>query len=339
MLYELPRFEHVDVRSLKEALSWLHKFGYKARAIAGGTDLLSLMKDRVEGPALPVPQVLVNIKKIPEMNQIVWDKEVGLRIGAAVTLNSLQISDLITEKFNILAQAARQVGTTQIRNMGTIGGNLCQRPRCMYFRHPDFLCYKKGGTICYALTGEHKYYHSLIRHGRCVAAHLSDMAPALVALQANAIITGFDGGKRMPLQKFFVDTNRFTETILQSDELLTEIQVPTPKAGTFQLFHKQRIRHSSDFPLSSVAIVGQMAEGRCGEIKIAIGGIAPFPYVPSMAEEIVRGKELNETLICQAVDAAVERAHPLPLNRYKIDVTKALIRRALTSLGHEAGHG
>ena len=203
MLFELPGFDHIDAKDAKEAASCLRKYGEKARIIAGATDLLGFMKDRIEGPGLKVPEVLVNIKTIPGIARIDYDEKTGLRIGAAVTLNQLATSDLIKQKFNILSQAALQVGTTQIRNMGTVGGNLCQRPRCLYFRQAHFVCFKKGGTTCYAVTGEHRFYHSIMKKGKCVMAHPSDMAPALIALKAKAIIAGSEGERGLPLEAFF----------------------------------------------------------------------------------------------------------------------------------------
>lgn len=336
MLYELPRFKHIDVKNVKEAIFWLQKYGEKARVIAGGTDLLSLMKDRVEGPEFSIPEVLVNIKFIPKMNRITYDEKTGLRIGAAVTLNRLETSDVIKKKFSILLNAARQVGTTQIRNMGTIGGNICQRPQCMYFRHPHFLCYKKGGAKCFAKTGEHRDYHSILEYGKCVMAHPSDVALALVALKAKAIIASYDGGKQIPLEDFFVGANHLNETVLKSDELLMEIQVPKQKGQIYQLFLKHRIRHSSDFALSSVAAVAKISDEICQDIRIVLGGVAPFPYLASEAEEIIRGRRLSKGLISQVAEASVEGARPLPMNRYKIALTRALVRRALTSIWHEA---
>jgi len=153
MLFELPGFEHVDAKDAREAALCLRQYGEKAKVIAGATDLLSLMKDRIEGPELKVPEVLVNIKTIPGIARIDYDEKTGLRIGAGVTLNQLATADLIRQKFNILSQAVLQVGTTQIRNMGTVGGNVCQRPRCLYFRHAHFVCFKKGGSKCYAVAG------------------------------------------------------------------------------------------------------------------------------------------------------------------------------------------
>jgi xanthine dehydrogenase YagS FAD-binding subunit len=333
MLFELPSFEHVDAMEVKEAVSYLCEYGEKARVVAGGTDLLSLMKDRIEGPELKTPELLINIKTIPEINRITYSEEKGLRIGAAVTLNHIATSGVIKQRFNILSQAARQVGTTQIRNMGTIGGNICQRSRCLYFRHPHFICFKKGGSKCYAATGEHRYYHSILENGKCVMAHPSDMAPALIALKAEALISSPEGEKKLPLEDFFLGPNNFTETVLKADEFLTEIHVPTQNDITHQLFLKQRIRHSADFALSSVATAARISDGICEDIRIVLGGIAPHPYLASLASEVVKGRRLNESLISQAAEASVEGAKPLPMNGYKVDLTKAMVRRALTSIG------
>ena len=331
MLYEIPSLKHIDVPNVKEAIFWLHKYGKKAKVMAGGTDLLGLIKDRVE-----VPEVLVNIKPIPQMKRIAYGEKRGLKIGAAVTLNGLEMSEVIQKKFTILAEAARQVGTTPIRNMGTIGGNLCQRPQCMYFRHPDFLCHKKGGARCYAVTGEHRDYYSILGYGKCVMAHPSDMAPALVALKAKAIIAGEDGERRTPLEDLFSGPDHPRETILQPDELLLGVQVPNPKGENFQLFLKHRIRRASDFALASVAVAAQISGEICREIRIVLGGVAPYPYLSTEAQEVIKEGKLTEQLILEAAEAAVEGARPLSMNRYKLDLTKALVKRALMSVWHGA---
>jgi len=332
MLFEVPSLEHVNARDENEVVSWLQKYGGRARVVAGATDLLGLMKDKVEGPEFRIPEVLVNIKKIPDMTRIVYKEGTGVRIGAGVTLSRLTASDVIREEFTILSQAALQVGTTQIRNMGTLGGNLCQRPRCLYFRHPHFLCFKKGGSKCYAVTGEHRFYHSILKQGKCVMAHPSDLAPALIALKAEGMIMSPNGSKKVPLQEFFLGPNHYTETILKTDEYLTEIHVPIQSERTRQVFLKERIRHAADFALSSVAAVARISAGICEEVRIVLGGVAPFPYVASMAEEAIRGKKLHEGLISQAAEASVEGAKPLLMNGYKVELTKALVRRALTSM-------
>jgi xanthine dehydrogenase YagS FAD-binding subunit len=332
MLFELPSFEHVDARDVKEVAPLLQKYRGKARVIAGATDLLGLMKDRVEGPEFRIPEVLVNIKRIPDMTRIAYDEGAGLRIGAGVTLTRLATSDVIPKEFKILSQAALQIGTTQLRNMGTLGGNLCQRPRCLYFRHHDFLCFKKGGNRCYATTGEHRFYHSILKHGKCVMAHPSDLAPALIALKAEAILVNPNGKRKVPLQEFFVGPNHYGETILNPVEYLADIHVPFQNPGTHQVFLKQRIRHSADFALSSVATVARISGGVCEDIRIVLGGIAPFPYVAFMAEELIKRKKLDESLISKAAEASIEGAKPLPMNGYKVDLTKALVRSALASI-------
>jgi xanthine dehydrogenase YagS FAD-binding subunit len=332
VLYELPAFEHADAESVREAVFWLEKWGNEASVIAGGTDLLGLMKDRLEGPQLRMPQVLINLKHIAEMKRIDHDDELGLRIGAAVTLNQLGASDIIRQRFRILSQAARQIGTTQIRNMGTVGGNLCQRPRCMYFRHPDFPCYKKGGRKCYAVGGEHRYDHSVINYGKCVVAHPSDMAPALIALNAGAIIATSNGEREVPLQDFFLSPNDYTETVLKPGELLVAVRVPNESSKTHQLFLKHRVRHSSDFALASVAMVAEISGGIAQDIRIVMGGIAPFPYVADRTGEVINGKELDPKLILQVAEASIDGARPLPQNGYKIDLAKALVKRALESI-------
>jgi xanthine dehydrogenase YagS FAD-binding subunit len=336
LFYELPSFEHVDVNSIKEAVSWLYNHDKQAKVIAGGTDLLGLMKDRVVGAILTIPEVLINIKGIPEMNSIIYDEKDVLRVGATATLSQLLKSDIIKNKFNVLWSAARQIGTTQLRNMATIGGNICQRPQCMYFRHPHFACYKKGGSKCYAITGENRDYHSILKYGRCVMAHPSDMATVLVALDAKAIIVGYEGEKQIPLKRFFLGPNNPIEIILKTDELLTHFQVPNLKGKNYQVFLKHRIRSASDFSLSSVAAVAEISDGTCGDIRIVLGGIAPFPYIASGAEKIVRGKRLNEKLILKAGAVSVKGARPLSMNRYKIELTKVLVTRALRSIWKKA---
>ena len=332
MLYELPSLKHIDAKSIGEAVACLHDYGEKAKVIAGGTDLLGLMKDRIEGPRITIPEVLINIKPVPEMSRIQYDEENGLRIGAAVTLKRVETHDVIKKDFHIFSQTVRQVATTQIRNMGTIGGNICQRPRCIYFRHPDFLCYRKGGTGCQAIAGEHRYYHAIMKYGKCVMAHPSDMAPALVALKAKAVIANPAGERQMPLEDFFLGPNDFTETVLKSDDLLVGVQVPNQGGKTYQVFLKDRIRHSSDFALSSVSAVAHIPDETCEGMRIVLGGVAPFPYIASGVADIIEGKRLTQGLISKAAEASVEEARPLRMNGYKVELTKTLVRRALTSI-------
>ena len=328
----LPRFEHIDVRETEEAAYWLHKYGDRAKIIAGATDLLSLMKDRVYGPKLKIPEVLINVKTITKLNILTYHEEEGLRIGAAVRLNRVVTSPIIEKRVSLLSQAAGEVGTTQLRNMGTLGGNLCQRPRCIYFRNPHFLCRKKGGDICYALTGEHRDYYSIMDIGRCVIANPSDMASALVALKAKAIITSPEGEKKIPIEDFFLGPNDLHETVLKQDELLTEIRIPGQKRNTYQAFLKQRIKPSAAFALTSVAVVARIWDEICQEIRIVLGGIAPYPYIFAGGEEMLQGKRLSEELITTVSEASVKGARPLPMNGYKVNLMKATVRQILSSV-------
>ena len=169
-------------------------------------------------------------------------------------------------------------------------------------------------------------------------AHPSDLAPAFMALKAKAVITGVDGEREVSLQDFFLGANHFTETILKPDELLTEVRVPYPGDGTYQRFLKHGIRHSADFSLSSVAAVARMLQGKWEDIQIVLAGVAPFPLRASKAEEIIHGKKLEEGLISEAAEAAVEGAKPLRMNGYKVALTITLVRRVLTSIHQEAIH-
>jgi len=332
LLYEIRSLKHIDAESTEEAIFWLKEYGCRARMIAGGTDLLGLIKDRVEAP-----EVLINIKLIPEMKRMVGDEERGLRIGAAIPLSEIERSDLVRTKYPILAAAARQVGTTQIRNMGTIGGNILQRPQCMYFRNPDFACHKKGKSRCYAIAGEHRDYYSILEYGKCVMAHPSDMAPALIALTAKAIIAGSNGEREIALEDLFLGPNDVRETSLRTDEILLGFRVPDPGSRNLQTFLKQRIRRSFDFALVNVAVAARIEEQICREIRIVMGGVAPFPYLKANVSELIEGKRLTGDIALKAAEALVAPARPLPMNRYKVDVAKNMVVRALASLSKEAG--
>jgi len=331
MLYEMPAIQYDNARTMEEAVSILSQNGGKAQMVAGGTDLFGLMKDGVKGPDLGIPQVLVNIKAIPELQQINEEPD-GITIGAAVSLSRLETS-VAGEKFPILLQAAGKVGTTQIRNMGTIAGNISQRPRCLYFRHPDFICFKKGGKRCFAPGGEHRYHHAILKDGKCWMGHPSDLAPALVALRANAIIAGPEGERTVPLKDFFNDGNHSRETILKNGEMITRFRIRYSQAR--QIFLKNRIRRTFDFALVSVAVAVRFSEASCEDVSIVLGGVAPYPYIASAAEKVLKGKSMGNGLIGEAAEAALKDARPLPHNGYKVDLARSLIKKALWALGTE----
>jgi xanthine dehydrogenase YagS FAD-binding subunit len=322
-------FTFHKTRSLKEALAILKKADGKAKIMAGGTDLLGVMKDEIVQP-----ERLIYLKEIPDLGNIRPDKD-GLHLGALVSLHEVTVHSLIQERFGILAQAAQEVGSPQLRNMGTLGGNLCQRPRCWYYRG-DFVCLKRGGDHCYAVTGQNKY-HAVIEGGPCFIVHPSDTAPALLALDARVKIAGPDREKIVPLENFFVTPrqDKSRENILEPEEILTEIMVPYPGEGSQGIYLKARERSCWDFALASVALLLNMKDGICQEIRLVLGGIAPIPFRAFKAEEVLKGKPIEIELIDQACQMALTGARPLPSNAYKLELTQALMKQALLTLSHK----
>ena len=328
MLDELPPLAHVDAQSVDEAVHWLGHYGPRAKLLAGGTDLLGLMKDRVSGPQMPLPDVLINIKRVPELGRIAEAADGGLRIGAAVTLADLEDDPRVRARYPILGEAARSVATAQIRAVGTVGGNLCQRPWCWYFRHPRFECFKRGGRQCFAIPGNNRTYFSVVNLGICVMAHPSDLAPALLALGARLGVAGPQGAREIPIDAFFQGPRSVSETALAPDEVLTWVDVPAVPSGARGAFLKHRIRDTYDFALAEVAVWRASAD----DVRVALGGIAPFPFRAAEAEAQVRGRRLTDAVIEAAATAVVARARPLTMNGYKVDVTRALVQRALAGL-------
>ena len=329
MLNEIPPIEYIQADSVDNVVQSLSQYGDKAKILAGGTDLLGLMKDSVNGSKMPVPQILIDIKRIPKIADIDHDPQSGLRIGACATLTNIESSPIVREKYPILAQAAAEVATTQIKNMGTIGGNLCQRPWCWYFRVPHFDCYKKGGKQCYAITGANKYYFSVLGLGICVMAHPSDTAPALLALEASVRIAGPSGTRIIPISDFFNGPREVFETILRPDEVLTEVLVPLQPPDSHGVYLKHRLRGTWDFALASVAAQIQRDGDTCQSARIVLGGVAPFPYRVRKVEEILSGRRMDRALASEAGDLAVQGARPLSMNGYKVPLTAALVKRAL----------
>lgn len=329
MLNELPPVEHIDARSVSEAARLLAKHGPRARVIAGGTDLLGLMKDRVEGESMPLPDLLVNTKGISDMGVIRLKDDGGLQIGANVTLAEIQVSELVKERFDILRQACESVATPQIRNVATVAGNLCQRPWCWYFRQPAFDCFKKGGRLCYAITGEHQYYFSVMGLGVCIAAHPSDLAPSLVALGASVTVVDQNDRRVIPLDEFFTGPRQRFENVLRSDEIIVDIDVPSQADGTRGVYLKSRPRHSWDFALASSAVLLDVSDGRCERARVVMGGLAPYPYRSRAAEDVLKGKAVDEHSAKEAAREAMNDAKGLPMNRYKLDLGRTIVRRAI----------
>ncbi len=320
---EPKHLEHFNARTIDEVISLLNEYKEEARIIAGGVDLVSLMKNKVV-----TPKVLVNVKTIPDLAYIKEDAE-GLKIGTLTTIRETEKSAIIRDKYPMLAEAAYSVAAPQIRNMATIGGNLCQEVRCWYYRRSpitgiSFFCHRKGRKRCYAIAGKNTE-HAIFNGNECHAACPSDLAPALVALGATLKVVSPDAEKMVPLDEFYTPVGN----ILKPNEMLTEIQIPAPMPGTKQRYLKFRLRKTIDFAISSVAAVITMESGVVSNARIVLGGVAPTPYRALGAEEVLRGEVVTEGVAEASARAAVSEAVPLSMNAYKVPIAKALVKRAI----------
>ncbi|RMD88993.1 MAG: xanthine dehydrogenase family protein subunit M [Calditrichaeota bacterium] len=319
-------FEYVNASKLEDLPTLLSRKWNESVVLAGGTDLLDMLKER-----LIQPKRVVNIKNIKELYGI--QNGQNLKIGALTTIAEIAQNEMIRKKYPVLAQAAFSIATPQLRNMGTIGGNLCQRPRCWYFRGREYVCLKKGGSKCYAAEGLNKY-NAIFGGGPSFIVHPSDSAPALRALGASVEVFGPDGTETIPLDEFFelpIDNLR-RENVLRPNEIITKIVVPEPEPGTRSIYLKFREKQSMDFAISSVAAVLQMDGQRVKKASIVLGGVAPIPWRAEAAQSELEGNVLNEGVIKKAAAAAVSDAQPMKYNAYKIQLTKNLVRRALEQL-------
>ena len=321
----MKNFIYTRPANLREARAQLGKEHAKVVLLAGGTDLLGEMKDD-----LAAPEKLVYISHLKELQGIRTGAG-GLRIGAATRLVDIVESPLVQKHTPLLAMAAGKIGTPQVRNMATIGGNLCQRPRCWYFRN-NYPCYKHGGNTCFSVTGENDF-NAILDAGPSFIVHPSDTAPALVALGATVRITG-TRDRTVPIDKFFVlpkqDPSR--ENVLLPNEILTEIEVPNAPAGSKAIYVKEMVREVWDFALCSVAAMVTVQNGVVADARIVLGGVAPVPYRALKAEAAITGKPLDEASAAAAGVAATDGARPLAKNAYKVPLTQAVVRRALLSL-------
>jgi len=330
-------FEWMNVTTVAEAVNALKSVpalrdtDEAARPIAGGQDILTTMKDYITRPTR-----VVNLKGIKGLDKIESDGKSGLRIGALVTLTQLEESQLVRRSFPGLAEAAHSVGTAQIRNLGTVGGNLCQRPRCWYFRLEEVICLKKGGTECYAATGENKY-HAIFGGGPSYIVHPSDLAPMLVALGASVSVAGADGKRTIALEKFFTlpsDGDVRRENVLKNEEIITDVVVPASKFGAHSTYLKFKERDSMDFAMSAVAAAVTLGANKTvSEARIVLGGVAPIPWRVPKAEAALAGKGLSNDVLMNVAKVALEGAEPLAKNAYKIPLTQTLVRRALARAG------
>ena len=312
----MKAFSHTNAKTLEEASTALADG--KAEIIAGGTDLIGRLKDNILST---YPTALINIKTIPGLDYI---KEEGgvLKIGATTRLADIAAHPVIKQKYTALAQAAGRVATPHVRDMGTIGGNINQLHRCWYFRKPEDRfndCVRKGGQTCFAVMGDHRYHSIFGMDNGCFAAHPSDTAPALIALNATIVTT-----KRQVKAEEFWEVKCPESTVLTPGEIVTAIHVPAPPAGAKSAFLKFAIRKSIDFPIVNCAV---LVGG--GAPRIALNAVAPKPYRATKAEAAIAGKPINEETAEAAGAALVEDAIPLNTNNYKVQIARTLVKRAL----------
>jgi xanthine dehydrogenase YagS FAD-binding subunit len=320
----MNNFTYVKAGSLAEAVkalstrgAWLH---------AGGTDLVGCARSEL----LPVEKI-VSISNLKQLKGISAQPDGSVKIGALTNLAEIASNAVIGSKYSVLAQAAAAVGTPQIREQGTIGGNLCQKPRCWYFRG-EMQCFKKGGTRCFAAGGENQY-HAIFGGGPCFFAHPSDVAVALMVFEAQLSITGPAGIKPVKIENFFADPKKIVgkENVLLPGEILTEVRIPAASGTVKSSFRKIAARGSWDFALVSVAAALQVDGGNVRAARIALGGVAPYPWRAAEAEKALVGKKLDNSAATAAAEAAITGAAPLRDNAYKVDMVKGAVEESLAA--------
>ena len=300
----------------------------ESQPIAGGSDLLGLLKDDVAHY-----KRLVSLAGIAELRACRIDQD-GLYLGALVTLSELEHDARLQGPYRILAEAARGVATPEIRNQGTLGGNLCQRPRCFHYRSALIPCLKKGGGACPAAESPHQQYLSVMGGDGCFCAHASDLAPVLIAMDAQAHLAGPAGQRAMPLETFFAgpEQDPQRENVLAPGELITAVTAPAPAEDWRGVFFKARERTAGDFPLVSAAVGFALRDGAIRQARAVLGGVAPIPWRSAAAEAALEGQAPTEAVSEAAAAAAFAEAQPLTHNAYKVDIGRALTARAIRAV-------
>lgn len=322
----MPAFELFQPASVADTLALLDRYGASAWVMAGGLDSFDWLKDRIKRP-----NVVVDLSAVAELRGI-HPREDGLEIGAMTTLTEVVRDPTIRERYRILSEAAEAAASPQIRNQGTLGGNVSQDTRCWYYR-AGWDCYRAGGNICYADTPTARNReHAILHADRCVAVNPSDTASALIALDASMVLRTADNEERVvPAENYFVgpDIDITRMTVLRPGVLLTAVRVPGAWAGTEFYFEKVRDRNVWDFALVSVASAMVVANGRIERVRIAANGVAARPLRLQAVEEAVRGKPRNEATATLAGELAIKGAQPLNHNAYKVPLLRNLVRRSI----------
>jgi len=325
-------FELIRPTTLDQVLELLPKKENRdrVRVVSGGQDLYTEMKEH-----LAEPDQLIDLKRLPDLDRIEVDAAGTVTIGALVTIAALAEDLRIQSKLTVVSEAAASVASTQIRNVGTVGGNLNQRPRCWYYRHEGAKCLKKGGTECFSKEGLNKY-NAILGGGPSYIVHPSDLAPALICAGAEVVLVKKGSSRSVLLEKYYTlpsegDVTR--ETVLEPDEILTHVKIPAPPAGWRSTYIKFKERGSFDFALASVAAGISVDKEVIRFARLVLGGVATIPWRVPQAEEKLVGKKNDPASRKEAAELALRRAEPLSDNEYKVALTKNLIERALAQLG------
>lgn len=316
----MKAFAYVNAANEREAVAALASERGRIVPMAGGMDLLGLMKDFIVSP-----ERIVNIKNL---DASITTVEGALRIGAAAKLVDLTEHAGARKLYPALVTAAEEVGTPQIRNMGTVGGNIMQRPRCWYFRNEEFHCLKKGGSRCFAVDGENQY-HAIFGDGPCHIVHPSNLAVPVIAYGGRFRVAGPGGAREIDAGEFFQlpHVNLYGETVLQPNELLTHVILPSP--GQRSATYEVRFKQSHDWPLA-LAAVNLTIDGEVVKAaRVVMGAVAPIPWRVPAAERALVGRTITEATAAEAAAAAVAGAKALSGNAYKIQIAKTAVKRAI----------
>ena len=324
----MKAFSYVNPKSEKEAIGALSAEPDKVMPLAGGQDLLARLKDYVAEP-----DRVVNVKGALDATVTPMPGG-GLKIGAAMKIADLAEHAQVAKLYPAMALAATEVGTPQIRNQGTVGGNLNQRPRCWYFRNEEFVCFKKGGSVCFSPSGENQF-HAIFGNGPSFIVHPSSLAVPSVAYGATFRLVGPKGERMVAAADYFTMPtlqNVRTENVLAPNELLTHVILPAPgvvKSGHYEVRYKE----SHDWPIAFATVVVGMTGDTIKSARVVMGAVAPIPWRSQAAEAALVGKPLNEATAAAAAEAAVREARPLSQNAYKVQVAKTAVKRAILHAG------
>jgi len=321
----LSNFAYVRPGTLPEAIRLAGQSG--AQIHGGGTDLLGALRDRAVEASL-----VVSLQNIAELRGIVVSADGSLCVGALVTLAEIAGDARIRERWPALADAAAAAASPQLRNQGTIGGNLCQKPRCWYWRG-EFPCARKGGDTCFAINGENEF-HAIFGGDVCVYVHPSDPAVALVSCDALIRIVGPGGPRVVPVERFFVlpATDHRRETVLEAGEIVTEVVVPAPPVGIAGVYRKARSRAAWDFALAGAAVTLGRRDGVITQARVVLSGVAPTPWRLPAVEQVITGTTLTAEVIHRAATLATKGATPLGGNAMKVPLVGGVVEQALTAL-------